>query len=213
MKYLQNMSIFTIIIMVNIFFSGCGLLYDCEAAETEIETMEINLTTPPLVENFTFTKCSAYWDKMNEYVDEGCGTIDGGNDDCEYGVCTVQNANLLAYALSAWSAALSYDSTAYCSYYDSVGMVMQVMVDAGGCATYMNDGVGYAQTDVDEYIANGCDWGDSTTVNSIIPGQGHLTKLNIRGSNELIKLEELLDQMPDNYSNPIRKRLNTILSG
>ena len=52
---------------------------------------------------------------------------------------------------------------------------------------------------------------DSTTVNSIIPGQGHLTKLNLKGSNELIKLEELLDQIPDNYSSPIRKRLKRIL--
>ena len=64
---------------------------------------------------------------------------------------------------------------------------------------------------VDDYTSDGCDWNDSTPVNSIIPGQVHLTKLNIKGSNELIKLEELLDQVPDNYSSPITQRLKRIL--
>ena len=43
-----------------------------------------------------------------------------------------------------------------------------------------------------------------------VGGQGNLTKSDIKGSNELIQLEEFLDQIPENYSSPIRKRLHRL---
>ena len=150
---------------------------------------------------------------MKEYDDEGCGETESGANDfnCAEFVCAMQEAYMIIYTLSM---AFSSDSTTYCTYYDSTGMAMQELVNAGGCASYLTltPGVAVTQAMVDEYTSNGCDWGDSTIVNSVIPGQGRLTKVNIKGSNELIKMEKLLDQIPDNYSSPMRKRINRILS-
>ena len=207
MKQKQSMILLCSILIISIFSAGCEI-YDCEASETEIDALTETFTTSPTMNN-----CTSWIDKMKEYDDEGCGEESTGANDfnCAEYVCAIQESYMLIYAISM---AFSFDSTTYCTYYDSTGIAMQELVNAGGCASYsaLNPGVAVTQAMVDEYTSNGCDWGDSTTVNSIIPGQGHLTKLNTKGSNELMKLEELLDQIPDNYSSPIRKRLNQLLS-
>ena len=207
MKQIQSVILLSSLLMLSMFFAGCEV-YDCEAAETEATALSETFTTSPTMDN-----CTAWIDKMKEYDDEGCGETESGANDfnCAEFVCAMQEAYLMLYSLSM---AFSFDSTTYCTYYDSTVMAMQELVNAGGCASSstLTPGVAVTQAMVDEYTSDGCDWNDSTTVNSIIPGQGHLTKLNLKGSNELIKLEELLDQIPDNYSSPIRKRLNRILS-
>jgi len=207
MKQIQSVILLSSLLILSMFFAGCEV-YDCEAAETEATALSETFTTSPTMDN-----CTAWIDKMKEYDDEGCGETESGANDfnCAEFVCAMQEAYLMLYSLSM---AFSFDSTTYCTYYDSTGMAMQELVNAGGCASYLTltPGVAVTQAMVDEYTSSGCDWGDSTTVNSVIPGQGRLTKVNIKGSNELIKMEELLDQIPDNYSSPMRKRLNRILS-
>jgi hypothetical protein len=207
MKQTQKIILLSSTLAFMIFTTGCEI-YDCEAAETEATALgEIVITSP------TMDNCTAWIDKMKEYDDEGCGETESGANDinCAEFVCQMQEANFMIYGLSML---FSFDSTTYCTYYDSTGMAMQELVNAGGCASYsiLTPGVAVTQAMVDEYTSSGCDWGDSTTVNSVIPGQGRLTKVNIKGSNELIKLEELLDQIPDNYSSPMIKRLNRILA-
>ena len=207
MKQIQSVILLSSILILSMFFAGCEV-YDCEAAETEAMALSETFTT-----SITMDNCTAWIDKMKEYDDEGCGETESGANDfnCEEVVCATQEAYMFIYAFSM---AFSIDSTTYCTYYDSTGMAMQEIVNAGGCASYsaLTAGEAVTQAMVDEYTSSGCDWGDSTTVNSVIPGQGRLTKVNIKGSNELIKLEELLDQIPENYSSPMIKRLNRILS-
>ena len=206
MKYFQSVLILTTVILLSIFFAGCET-YDCEAAEAEFEALSETFITSSTMDN-----CTAWIDKLQEADDEGCfeESSEATDYNCAEFVCQIQESYMIIYAFSM---AFSFDSTTYCTYYDSAGMAMQELVNAGGCASSstLTPGVAVTQAMVDEYTSDGCDWNDSTTVNSIIPGQGHLTKLNIKGSNELIKLEELLDQIPDNYSSPIRKRLKRIL--
>ena len=55
MKQIQSVSS---LLILSIFSAGRGLLYDCEAAETEIIAMQVNLASQPWVENATFTKCN-----------------------------------------------------------------------------------------------------------------------------------------------------------
>ena len=203
MKQIQSMMLLCSILIISIFSNGCEI-YDCEASETEINALAEAFETSTTIDN-----CTAWIDKMKEYDDEGCSTESSGagSFNCEEFVCTMQTSYMLIYGFSM---AFSFDSTTYCTYYDSTGMAMQEMVNAGGCGAYTLDGVAITQAMVDDFTSNGCDWGDSTTVNSIIPGQGNLTKSDIKGSNELIQLEELLDQIPENYSSPIRKRLHRL---
>jgi hypothetical protein len=206
MKQIQSVILLPILLMLSMFFAGCEV-YDCEAAETEITTMQVNLSSQPWVENATFTKCNQYADKITEYTDEGCGASQDASLDCEEFTCTIMFTSLFTFGIGQMFA----DSVTYCTYYDSIGYAMQEMVNAGGCGSYTLDGVAITQAMVDAHTSDGCDYG-ATTVNSVIPGQGGLTKVNIRGSNELLKFEELLDQIPDNYSSPMRKRLNRILA-
>jgi len=181
---------------------GCGLLYDCDATEDEIEAMQTDFVSEPSVLNFTFSKCNNYVEKMDEFVDEGCGTVeDVFEQSCEELVCTVQSLNLTIYALSA----LFSDSVTYCTYYDSMGMAMQTMADAGGCATF-NSGIGYTQADANAWVTSGCDWGDSTTFNSSRPIIEDLTKMEMR-----ISVENSIDKLPENFSNAIRKKLSKLL--
>ena len=98
--------------------------YDCDAAETEVTTLGENL-----IANITMANCSPYIDKVKEYVDEGCGTNEDENVDCEELVCTVQTANFLIYLIGS---VFAPDSTTYCAYFDSTGVAAQEMVNAGG---------------------------------------------------------------------------------
>ena len=63
MKQIQSVILLPILLMLSMFFAGCEV-YDCEAAETEITTMQVNLSSQPWVENATFTKCNQYADKI-----------------------------------------------------------------------------------------------------------------------------------------------------
>jgi len=183
--------------------------YDCDAAETEVTTLGENL-----IANITMANCSPYNDKVKEYVDEGCGTNEECDDanaddgdycasDCEELVCTVQTANFYIYIIGS---VFAPDSTTYCAYFDSLVLASQEMVNAGGCATQLEDEA-MTQASVDSFVSGGCDWGDSTTVNRVNPFIGELNQLDAKET-----IEELVDELPDNYSNIIRKRFDRILS-
>ena len=58
MKQIQSVILLSSLLILSIFSAGRGLLYDCEAAETEIIAMQVNLASQPWVENATFTKCN-----------------------------------------------------------------------------------------------------------------------------------------------------------
>ncbi len=182
-------------------YSGCDLLYDCDAAEDEIEDIQTEFVSEPSVLNFTLSKCNDYVEKMEEYEDEGCGSAeDMFEQSCEELVCTMQLLNLNIYALNA----LFSDSVTYCTYYDSMGMAMQTLADAGGCAS-LNYGVGYTQADADAWVADGCNWGDSTTSNLTRPLIEDQTSTEMR-----ISLENSINKLPENFSNAIRKKLSKL---
>ena len=117
------------------------------------------------------------------------------------------NINQCYIVIYAFSMVFSFDSTTYCTYYDSTGMAMQELVNPGGCASSstLTPGVAVTQAMVDEYTSSGCDWGDSTTVNSIIPGQGHLTKLNI--NDPLLDIAKELEQSALNDEYFVQRKL------
>ena len=183
------------------FFSGCEI-YDCDAAETEIVTMQTNLTQEPWVDNATYAKCNDYKDKVNEYEDEGCGTSEDTDFDCEEFTCTAMYADYLIYVLNML---FTYDETTYCSYYDSTGMVAQEMVNAGGCASYFDSGTPMTQTFVDTWVSDGCNWGDSTATSSIINPIGDYKPQEIK-----MQIGDLVQNLPDDYSIVLRKRLNRL---
>ena len=200
MKQIQSVILLSSLLMLSMFFAGCEV-YDCEAAETEATALSETFTTSPTMDN-----CTAWIDKMKEYDDEGCGETESGANDfnCAEFVCAMQEAYMIIYTLSM---AFSSDSTTYCTYYDSLGMTMQELVNAGGCASDSLLDVAVTQAVVDEYISNGCDWGNSTTVNSVNPFIGELSQLDAKES-----IEELVNELPDVYSNIIRKRFDRIFS-
>ena len=202
MKHIQKITLFLGTLTFLAFNTGCDLLYDCDAAETEITTMVTNLASAPWVENATLTKCNAYKDKVNEWVDEGCGDAEDADLDCVDFTCTAMSAQFLLYGLSM---AFSFDEATYCAYYDSTGMAAQEMVNAGGCAAYFDDGAAITQSAVDAWVTSGCDWGDSTgTARILDPFKG------LNSKETKIVIEELANDLPENYSFVIRKKLDSL---
>ena len=85
-----------------IFYTSCDLLYDFDTTEDEINAMQTDLVSEPSVLNFTSSKCNDYFEKMDEFVDEGCGTVeDRPEENYEEHVCTIQTGYLTIYALNA----------------------------------------------------------------------------------------------------------------
>ena len=175
--------------------TGCEI-YDCEAAEAEITTL-----SSKFVANVTMENCTNYIDKIDEYDSEGCGTSEDADFNCEEYVCAIQESYMLIYSLSMVFA----DSATYCAYYDSTGLAAQELVNAGGCGDYstLTPGVDWTQTMVDTWVNDGCDYGDSTTVNSSRPP---FKNFNKEEAIEIVK--DIAFSLPENYADAIIRKLN-----
>ena len=60
MKSLKTKAYTIMTLAIINMFSGCGLLYDCDATENDINTLETELLAVPLVENVTMSRCNEY---------------------------------------------------------------------------------------------------------------------------------------------------------
>ena len=65
MKQTQKTILLLITLVFMIFTTGCEI-YDCDAASTEITTLEQNLLASSLA-SITIANCTDYADKVNEY--------------------------------------------------------------------------------------------------------------------------------------------------
>ena len=192
---------FTSLMSLMLLVSGCGLLYDCEAAEAEISTLETEF-----VSDFVIGNCTPYVDKRDEYVDEGCGDVEDLGGTCEELVCTYQYSTSILTGLNMLL--LAADSAAYCEAYDSVGVNMQNMVDAGGCASYTGLPA-YTQAMVDEYVEAGCDYEPlptSSVGNPSFPFEKISKKEMINIINDQVSM------LPEEYGAKIMRQLERFTS-
>ena len=191
---------FTIMMSLMLLVSGCGLLYDCDAAETEIVDLQ-----QELLDNTVMATCNPYVDKVNEYVDEGCGEDPGTVSSCQEFVCLFQtldyNANLAIMALNSPDF-FGGDSATYCTYYDSAGYNAQAMADAGGCSNEL--GAPVTQAFVDAWVSNGCDWGSDTTSSVSSPS---FPFENISEKEMINIINEQVSMLPEEYGAKIMRKL------
>ena len=113
--------------------------------------------------------CEAWKDKIIEYDDNNCGETDseGASFNCEEWVCTMQGLELAFFQIDLILYNGPYgDESNYCNAYDSTGIVMQHIVDAGGCSSYLTTGA-ITQSLTDNWVSDGCNYDDGSILNSM----------------------------------------------